>query len=131
MSDLRKIIPSTWMPLYLREQRDFSGIARAKPLPWVGREERVTTQPVTARPPQIWGKECHARLAGHQTLPELIFVKPSFECTAKYPDNQIHLFEYTDLVEPMALDEAYLDVTVNKKHGHRHRHCKKRSDKNL
>ncbi len=48
--------------------------------------------------------------------PELIFVKPRF---ARYKEisNQIReiFFEYTDLVEPLSLDEAYLDVTYAKK----------------
>jgi DNA polymerase-4 len=46
---------------------------------------------------------------------ELIFVKPRFE---RYRElsHQIReiFFRYTDLVEPLSLDEAYLDVTENK-----------------
>ena len=52
---------------------------------------------------------------GKQKCYELIFVPPRFEI---YPciSTQIHqIFErYTDLVEPVALNEAYLDVTENK-----------------
>ena len=46
---------------------------------------------------------------------ELIFVKPRFDIYREI-STQIHaIFErYTDLVEPVALDEAYLDVTENK-----------------
>nr|WP_297307678.1 DNA polymerase IV [uncultured Flavobacterium sp.] len=48
--------------------------------------------------------------------PELIFVKPRFE-RYKEVSNMIRsvFYEYTDLVEPLALDEAFLDVTINKK----------------
>lgn len=48
--------------------------------------------------------------------PELIFVKTNFD-RYKEVSKQIWkiFFEYTDLVEPLSLDEAYLDVTVNKK----------------
>ena len=48
--------------------------------------------------------------------PELIFVKPRFERYGEI-SKQIRriFFEYTDLVEPLSLDEAYLDVTENKK----------------
>jgi len=48
--------------------------------------------------------------------PELIFVKPRFE-RYKQISNQIkRIFkQYTDLIEPLSLDEAYLDVTQNKK----------------
>ena len=47
---------------------------------------------------------------------DLIFIKPRFD-RYKEISNQIHkiFYEYTDLVEPLSLDEAYLDVTKNKK----------------
>ncbi len=48
--------------------------------------------------------------------PELVFTKPRFD---RYREisSQIRkiFFDYTDLVEPLSLDEAYLDVTSNKK----------------
>jgi DNA polymerase-4 len=51
-----------------------------------------------------------------KNCPQLTFVKPRF---ARYKEisQQIRsiFFDYTDLVEPLSLDEAYLDVTVNKK----------------
>ena len=55
-----------------------------------------------------------SRLA-KQKCPQLIFVPPRFEIYRSI-SKQIHqIFErYTDLVEPVALDEAYLDVTENK-----------------
>ena len=48
--------------------------------------------------------------------PHAIFVKPRFE-VYKEASEQIReiFFEYTDLVEPLSLDEAYLDVTENHK----------------
>lgn len=58
-------------------------------------------------------------MAGKQAqklCPELIFVKPRFS-RYKEVSNQIRAIfhEYTDLVEPLSLDEAFLDVTQNKK----------------
>jgi len=48
--------------------------------------------------------------------PNLIFVKPRFERYKEISkDIRAIFFEYTDLVEPLSLDEAYLDVTQNKK----------------
>ncbi|WP_452220110.1 DNA polymerase IV [Lacinutrix salivirga] len=48
--------------------------------------------------------------------PHLIFVKTNFE---RYKDISQKIraifYDYTDLVEPLSLDEAYLDVTENKK----------------
>lgn len=50
-----------------------------------------------------------------EKCPQLIFVKPRFERYREisYQIREIFL-SYTDLVEPLSLDEAYLDVTVNK-----------------
>jgi DNA polymerase-4 len=51
-----------------------------------------------------------------QKCAHLLFVKPRF---ARYKEISLKIrsifYEYTDLVEPLSLDEAYLDVTVNKK----------------
>lgn len=48
--------------------------------------------------------------------PHLIFVKPRYERYSEISKKIRKIFyEYTDLVEPLSLDEAYLDVTENKK----------------
>ncbi len=46
--------------------------------------------------------------------PQAIFIKPRFDIYREV-SNQIRniFFEFTDLVEPLSLDEAYLDVTEN------------------
>ena len=51
-----------------------------------------------------------------ELCPNLIVVKPRFQ-RYKEISQQIReiFFEYTDLVEPLSLDEAYLDVSENKK----------------
>lgn len=51
-----------------------------------------------------------------EKCPHLIVVKPRFQ-RYKEISQQIRqiFYEYTDLVEPLSLDEAYLDVTENKK----------------
>ena len=46
---------------------------------------------------------------------DLIFVKPRFEVYRSVSGQIREIFhQFTDLVEPVSLDEAYLDVTVNK-----------------
>ena len=48
--------------------------------------------------------------------PEIIFVRPRFDRYKEISRKiQAIFYEYTDLVEPLSLDEAYLDVTQNKK----------------
>jgi len=48
--------------------------------------------------------------------PQLVFVKPRFE-RYKEISQQIRqiFYDYSDLVEPLSLDEAFIDVTKNKK----------------
>lgn len=57
------------------------------------------------------GMSCHE---AYKRCPQVVFVNPHFE---KYEiaSNEIReiFHDYTDLVEPMSLDEAYLDVTNN------------------
>ncbi len=60
----------------------------------------------------------HSGMSSHQAwklCPQGIFVHSHFKLY-KEVSEQIRaiFFSYTDLVEPMSLDEAYLDVTVNK-----------------
>lgn len=51
-----------------------------------------------------------------RNCPDLIFVKPRFERYREISQKIREIFfEYTELVEPLSLDEAYLDVTENKK----------------
>lgn len=59
----------------------------------------------SAMPSAMAAKQC----------PNLIFVTPRFP-RYKELSTQIRevFFEYTDLVEPLSLDEAYLDITENK-----------------
>jgi len=51
-----------------------------------------------------------------KNCPELIFVPPRFERYKEISQKIRAIFnEYSDLVEPLSLDEAYIDVTINKK----------------
>lgn len=47
--------------------------------------------------------------------PDLVFVKPRFEAYRAVSGQVREIFSrFTDIVQPLSLDEAYLDVTVNK-----------------
>lgn len=47
--------------------------------------------------------------------PQTIFVKPRFEAYKEVSSQIKAIFlQYTDIIEPLSLDEAYLDVTLNK-----------------
>jgi DNA polymerase-4 len=48
--------------------------------------------------------------------PHAIFIPPRFDVYQKVSQQIREIFErYTDIIEPLSLDEAYLDVTKNKK----------------
>ena len=48
--------------------------------------------------------------------PELIFVKPRFDVYRAVSQQVRAIFaDYTELIEPLSLDEAYLDVTVDRR----------------
>ncbi|MCL4131994.1 UNVERIFIED_CONTAM: hypothetical protein GTU68_043140 [Idotea baltica] len=61
-------------------------------------------------------KSAMSNVLAKQKCPHIIFVKSDF---ARYKELSAQIreifYEYTDLVEPLSLDEAYLDVTENKK----------------
>src|SRR3990172_2644324 len=51
----------------------------------------------------------------YRRCPECVFIKPDFPKYHKFSEIiRSIFFKFTDLVEPLSLDEAYLDVTVNK-----------------
>jgi DNA polymerase-4 len=51
-----------------------------------------------------------------QRCPHVIFVRPRFDAYKAVSEQIQEIFHrYTDLVEPLALDEAFLDVTTNKR----------------
>lgn len=50
-----------------------------------------------------------------QLCPHIIFIRPRFDVYKKVSEQIREIFlRYTDLIEPLSLDEAYLDVTEDK-----------------
>jgi DNA polymerase-4 len=113
---MRKIIHLDMDAFYASvEQRDYPGY-RGKPLVVGGTPSGRGVVAAASYEARKFGihSAMPSRLA-KQKCHELIFVPPRFEIYRSI-SKQIHqIFErYTDLVEPVALDEAYLDVTENK-----------------
>jgi DNA polymerase IV len=111
---LRKIIHIDMDAFFASvEQRDFPEL-RGKAIAVGGNEKRgvIATASYEARKYGI-GSAMSSVIAKRK-CPQLIFVKPRFQ-VYKEVSNQIReiFLEYTDLVEPLSLDEAYLDVTHN------------------
>ena len=97
------------------EQRDFPGL-RGKPVA-VGRA--VTRGVVAAASYEARKYGVHSAmpsLVAQRKCPDLIFQPHRFKVYEAVSQQIRSIFhEYTDLVEPLSLDEAFLDVTVNKK----------------
>jgi DNA polymerase-4 len=99
------------------EQRDFPEY-RNKPLIVGGSPFSrgvVATCSYEARPFGIHSAMPTSR--AYRLCPEAIFVRPRFEAYREVSQEIRQIFsEYTDLVEPLSLDEAYLDVSGSDKH---------------
>ena len=89
---------------------------RGKPVAVGGSKQRGVVAAASYEAREYGIKSAMASTLAKQRCSKLIFVKPRFE-RYKEISNQIRniFLEYTDLVEPLSLDEAFLDVTENKK----------------
>ena len=97
------------------EQLDFPEL-RGKAIAVGGGEARGVVATASYEARKFGVRSAISGAQARRLCPHLIFVKPRFE-RYKQISMQIRaiFYEYTDLVEPLSLDEAYLDVTVNKK----------------
>ena len=113
---LRKIIHIDMDAFFAAvEQRDFPEL-RGKCIAVGGNEQRgvITTASYEARKYGV-GSAMSSVIAKRK-CPQLIFVKPRFHVYKEVSTQIREIFlEYTDLVEPLSLDEAFLDVTINHK----------------
>jgi len=87
-----------------------------KPLAVGGNEIRGVVSAANYEARKFGVRSAMSGFLAKKNCPHLTFVKPRYD-RYKEISNQIRkiFFDYTDLVEPLSLDEAYLDVTVNKK----------------
>ena len=89
---------------------------RNKPVAVGGSSERGVVSAASYEARKFGVKSAMSSVIAKRNCPELIFVKPRFERYKEVSSQIREIFlEYTDLVEPLSLDEAYLDVTENKK----------------
>lgn len=89
---------------------------RGKPIAVGGNENRGVVSAASYEARKFGVRSALSGNLAKKYCPELIFVPPRFD---RYKEISIKIrkifYEYTDLVEPLSLDEAYLDVTTNKK----------------
>ncbi|NQX78183.1 MAG: DNA polymerase IV, partial [Gilvibacter sp.] len=88
---------------------------RGKPIAVGGSSKRGVVSAASYEARKFGVRSAMSGVIARRNCPDLIFVKPRYD---RYTEISRKIrkifFEYTDLVEPLSLDEAYLDVTQNK-----------------
>ena len=112
----RKIIHIDMDAFYASvEQRDHPEL-RGKPLAVGHAEERGVVAAASYEARRYGVRSAMSSQKAKRLCPQLIFVSGRMD-VYKSVSRQIHeiFHEYTDIIEPLSLDEAFLDVTENKK----------------
>jgi len=112
----RKIIHIDMDAFYASvEQMDHPEL-KGKPLAVGGSEVRGVVSAASYEARKFGVRSAMSGIQAKRNCPDLIFVTPRFDRYKEISQKIRNIFlEYTDLVEPLSLDEAYLDVTQNKK----------------
>ena len=112
----RKIIHVDMDAFYASVEQLDNPVLRGKPLAVGGNEVRGVVSAASYEARKFGVRSAMSGVLAKQKCPHLIFVPPRF---ARYKEISAKIraifYDYTDLVEPLSLDEAYLDVTENKK----------------
>ncbi len=113
---IRKIIHVDMDAFYASVEQLDNPALRGKPLAVGGNENRGVVSAASYEARKFGVRSAISGVLAKKYCPDLIFVPPRFD---RYKEISLQIrkifYEYTDLVEPLSLDEAYLDVTINKK----------------
>tara|TARA_R110000868_G_scaffold343120_7_gene604210 strand:+ start:8699 stop:9796 length:1098 start_codon:yes stop_codon:yes gene_type:complete len=112
----RKIIHVDMDAFYASVEQMDDPTLKGKPLAVGGAEKRGVVAAASYEARKFGVRSAMSGYMAKKNCPNLIFVPPRF---ARYKEISLKIrnifYDYTDLVEPLSLDEAYLDVTTNKK----------------
>jgi len=112
----RKIIHVDMDAFYASVEQLDNPKLRGKPLAVGGESERGVVSAASYEARKFGVRSAMSGVLARKNCPHLIFVSPRFERYKEISKKIRAIFhDYTDLVEPLSLDEAYLDVTENKK----------------
>ena len=112
----RKIIHVDMDAFYASVEQLDNPALRGKALAVGGGENRGVVAAASYEARKFGVRSAMSGYLAKKRCPELIFVRPRFERYTEISRKIRDIFhEFTDKVEPLSLDEAYLDVTQNKK----------------
>jgi DNA polymerase-4 len=115
MSQQRKIIHVDMDAFFASVEQMDNPDLRGKPVAVGGSSERGVVAAASYEARKFGVRSAMASKLAARQCPQLIFVRPRFE---RYKEISLQIREifyaFTDLVEPLSLDEAFLDVTQNK-----------------
>jgi DNA polymerase-4 len=113
---VRKIIHIDMDAFFASVEQQDNPELRGKPVAVGGSAERGVVAAASYEARKFGVRSALPSKTAKRLCPELIFVKPRFDRYKEISGQIREIFaEYTDLIEPLSLDEAYLDVTDNKK----------------
>ncbi|MFB9057182.1 DNA polymerase IV [Mariniflexile ostreae] len=113
---IRKIIHVDMDAFYASVEQLDNPALKGKPIAVGGSGKRGVVSAASYEARTFGVKSAMSGSLAIKLCPELIFVNTNFDRYIEISKKIRKIFfEYTDLVEPLSLDEAYLDVTKNKK----------------
>lgn len=113
---IRKIIHVDMDAFYASVEQMDNPSLKGKPIAVGGGGKRGVVSAASYEARKFGVKSAMAGNLATKLCPEIIFVRPNFDRYTEISKMIRSIFhDYTDLVEPLSLDEAYLDVTENKK----------------
>ena len=113
---IRKIIHVDMDAFYASVEQMDNPELQGKPVAVGGSEKRGVVSAASYEARKFGVRSAMSGLMAKRNCPEIIFVRPRFDRYHEISNMIRKIFrDYTDLVEPLSLDEAYLDVTQNKK----------------
>ena len=111
----RKIIHIDMDAFYASVEQLDNPELKNKPIAVGGNEERGVISAASYEARKFGVRSAMSSKIAKKKCPDLIFVKPRFERYKEIAVEIRNIFKrYTDCIEPLSLDEAYLDVTQNK-----------------
>ncbi|UCE93343.1 MAG: DNA polymerase IV, partial [Flavobacteriaceae bacterium] len=114
--EIRKIIHIDMDAFFASVEQLDDPTLKGKPVAVGGGSERGVVAAASYEARKFGVRSAMSGVQAKKNCPNLIFVKPRFKRYKELSKNiRSIFFEYTDLVEPLSLDEAFLDVTQNKK----------------